>query len=289
MNLEALRKRFAELDSKNKKGAKATWKPEGEHNVRLLPWEGNEEDLGKELYWHYSIGKSLKLYCPKNDGNDCAVCDLAEQLRSWNDVNGKEKPKTLREADFQLFRKLQSGPKHYVPVIVRKGDTGDEFDGPFWWEMSPTVYKALFSICLNEDYNDGHADGGGLAILTSIEHGRDIKVKFAKPGENGNATSYNKVTVEERKKTRPLLVDRKQANSLLEKIPALSDSIKPLSSSEVQKIFDEAFDGGAIASTSDGVEHGEQLPSNNAEKLTGTKSVEQGLDKLKDLINKQGK
>lgn len=294
MNLDALRKRFAELDSRNKKGGKAVWKPEAEHNVRCLqlPEGGDGEDLGKEVYWHYGIGKYKKVYCPKNDGNECAICDFAAVMKDWNGPDGKEKPKAQREADFQIFRTLEAGPKHYVPIIVRKSETGDDFEGPFWWEMSPTVYKALFSICLNEDWNSDHADGGGLAILTSREHGRDVKVKFMKPGAEGNTTSYNKVTVEERKKTRPLLVDRKQSAALGDKIPSLADAARPLSSAEIQKIFDESFSGDEVSKSS-GVEHGADsepdVQSHNAEKLDGKSSVEEGLDKLKKLINSQEK
>lgn len=294
MNLESLRKRFAELESKNKKGAKSTWKPTGEHNVRALPLPDQaSDDLGKEVHFHFNIGNQFKVYCPKNDGNDCAICDLAAQLKAWNDPNGKEKPETRRKADFELFRKVGSGQKYFVPIIVRKSDKGDDFEGPIWWEMSPTVYKDLIKICLDEDYNAAHPDGGALSILTSVEHGRDIAVKFMKPGEPGNTTSYNKVAVTERKITRPLLTDRKQAQALIGKIPDISDAVRSLTSAEVQKIFDEAYAG---SSTPDdgkgslGSEHGEEhVSSNNAEKLSGKSKVDDAepMAKLQALIAAQ--
>lgn len=292
MDLNALRKRFAELDAKNKRGSKSIWKPEGKHNARVLELPDNgTDDIGKELFFHFDIGKNRKVYCPKNDGNDCPVCDFADLMKEWNDVDGKPKEESKRKADFEIFRKLQAGSKHFVPVIVRKSDTGDDYDGPFWWECSPGVCKDLIKICLDEDYNATHPDGGGLGILTSIEHGRDVTVQFMKPGDPGNQTSFNKVSVSERKVTRPLLNDRKQAAQLASKLPDLAEAVKVLSTAEVQKMFDEAFgaDGAQATAGTSEIEHGAEAPANNAEKLTGTKTVDEAMDKLKSLIKEQGK
>lgn len=291
MDINALKKRFAELESRNKRGGKATWKPTAEHDVRCLAVpDETVEDLGKEVYFHFNIGKNFKVYCPKNDGNECALCDLTDTLRAWTDADGNDKPEAQRKQEFQLSRKTEAGPKYFVPVIVRKTANADDFEGPFWWEQSPAVYKDLMKICLDEDYNADHPDGGALAILTSVEHGRDVRVKFMKPGEEGNQTSYNKVSVSERKKARPLLADRKQAKELSAKIPSFDDAVKVLTSADVEKILNEAFPGGEITAAEDpdlGSEHGGKAKSQNAEKLTGTKSVDEAMDKLKGLINKQ--
>lgn len=290
LNLEALRKKVADLDSKNKKAAKTTWKPDGEHEVRCLPLEGSE-DLAHEKYFHYNIGTHFKLYCPKNDGEDCAVCDFADKLKSWNDENGKEKPKTRREADFKAFRELQAGPKYYIPIGVRKSKTAEDLDEPIWWEISPSVYKQLLNICMNEDYNEDHPDGGALAILTSLKHGRDLTVKFIKPGAEGNQTSFNKTTAEERKKSKPLLADQAAAKKYVERIPDFDTAVKPLSAQEVEKIFTEFLASGTPDAEpgEPGIEKTATVSSNNAEKLTGTKSPDQAMDKLREMISKGSK
>ncbi len=100
LNLDAMQ---AKLDKLNGKGEGASnsknlfWRPEeGESNIRIVSTP--DGDPFKERFFHYNVGTSGFL-CPKrNFGDDCPVCNFANQL--WNE--GTEESK--RQAK-ELFAK----------------------------------------------------------------------------------------------------------------------------------------------------------------------------------------
>lgn len=278
MDLQAIRDRINQLNNKTKKQGKI-WKPKDEHDVRLLP-QKNSDDPFIELKFHYDVS-DRPILCPTNFGNECSVCEFAEKLRSWKDDDARDKPESIRKKDFEIFRKIQAKSKYFVAMVER----GKEADGPMYWGITDRVYNQLLSICANEDWNADREDGGGSQILVSPLAGHDVHVSYKKPGEKGNKTTFHNVDTEERKKPTKLMPDKKDAQKLLDAVPSIDEVYPEIPSKEVHKLFMTFVNGGAAPAGSkekpdtDGSEH-RTAPSNNAEKLTGKKTIDEAFEEL---------
>ena len=286
MDLNAIKAKLKDLGEGRPKSKK--WKPKDEHNVRCLPLPG-EEDLALIVKWYYGVDGGRQMYCPSTHGDQCDFCDLAKSLKSWKDENGRDKSEATRKADWEWFKKLDAAVKHYIPVVVRKKDSTD-LEGPFLWELTPKTYQNVLKICADDDYNDGHPDGGGLRVLTSLMHGLDLVVTLKKKGEKGNTTSFDLTDVEERKKQSAVFKgDESAAKALLPRIPTASEIAKPITSEEASKIF--ATWKASMSSTpadASGAEAGVEYSGNSDEKAaTGGGDVDETVAKLEALINKK--
>lgn len=281
MDINAIRAKLRVMEEGKPKTKK--WKPKDEHTVRCLPLPG-EEDLAFIIKWHYGVDGGRQMACPSTWGEDCDFCDLATFLKSWKDEKGRDKPESVRKRDWEWFKKVDAAVKHYVPMVEREKGS-DKLSGPFLWEMTPKTYTSVFKVCANDDRNDGHPDGGGLRVLTSLEHGVDLTVTLKKKGEKGNQTTFDLTDVEPRLKPSALIKgDLAAAKALLTKIPTADDIAKPVSTEEAAKVFaiwKGAMDDAPADTSSSGVEHG----SNNAEKpAKGGGSVDETVAKLEKLL-----
>ena len=89
MNLDQIRARLAGLNTKTTK-RRDLWKPKDKHTIRCLAYPHGDEPF-IELGFHYDIGNTKVVQCPKHvSGDDCVICEYAEKLKSWNDENGVE-------------------------------------------------------------------------------------------------------------------------------------------------------------------------------------------------------
>jgi hypothetical protein len=285
LDINALKAKLKGMEEGKPKSKR--WKPTDEHTVRALPLPG-EEDLAMVVKWHYGVDAGRQMYCPNTHGDSCPFCDLAKQLKSWKDENGKDKPEAVRKMDWEWFKKVDAAVKHYIPIVVRKKDSAD-VEGPFLWELTPKTYTALFKVCANDDYNDGHPDGGGLRVLTSLTHALDVVVTLKKKGEKGNLTSYDLTEVNERRKFSEVFKnDTQAAKALLAKIPSVNDIGKPITTEEAEKVFSTwkaSMSNAPADSSAPGVEHGN---ANSAEKAAiGGSDVDSTVAKLEALLNKR--
>lgn len=286
MNLEAIRAKLKGLEEGKPKSKR--WKPTDEHQVRCLPLPG-EEDISFIVKWHYGVNAGRQMACPSTWGDDCPFCDLARKLKSWKDEKGRDKPEHVRKMDWEFFKKIDAAVKHYIPVVLRKKDSED-LEGPFLWELTPKTYQAVLKFCADDDYNDGHPDGGGLRVLTSLFHGLDLTVTLKKKGEKGNQTSFDLTEVIERKKASPIYKGDKDgtaARALLEKIPSQSEIAKPVSTEEAEKIF-AAWRGSMSETAETSDDSGVEYSSNSAESpAVGGASVDDVVAKLEKLSAKK--
>ena len=112
LNLDAMK---AKLDKLNGKGDGVNknrfWRPEeGESNIRIVSTP--DGDPFKEKFFHYGVGNQSFL-CPKrNFGDDCPVCNFANQL--WNE--GTEESKKQAK---EMFAKQ----RFFSPVLVRRNQS----------------------------------------------------------------------------------------------------------------------------------------------------------------------
>lgn len=285
MNLAEIRKRIEDLNNRTKKAGKF-WRPKDEHDVRLLPQKGSEDPFIERTF-HGNIGTQWPVLCPKNFGEECSVCELAEKLRSWKDEEGNDKPDAIRKKDWELFKKIQAKPKFFVALVER----GKEAYGPAYWQFTEYVYKQILSICGDEENNENRDDEGGAMVLVSPTNAYDLHVSLQKAGQKGNATKFDNTEVKEKKKTSKLLADKAEAKKLLESVPSLDDVLPPVSAKEVHKTLMSFINGGAGADASadagkEDVEYSGAseekvaVKSNNAEKLKGKKSIDEAFDDL---------
>lgn len=285
MDLNALKAKLKTLEEGKPKSKK--WKPKDEHTVRCLPLEG-EEDLALVVKWHYGVDGGRQMACPGTWGDDCPFCDLAAYLKSWKDEKGKDKPESVRKRDWEWYKKVEAAVKHYVPIVEREKGS-DKLGEVSLWEMTPKTYTALFKICCNDDRNEDHPDGGGLRVLTSLEHGLDVNVSLKKKGEKGNTTSFDLTEVEPRLKPSPVIKgDLKAAKELLKKIPPISAIATPVTTQQAEKVF-AAWKGAMDDAPADTSDAGTEYSSGNGEKVAkGGKSVDETVAKLEAMLNGNG-
>lgn len=284
MNIAELKAKVKALEEGKPKSKK--WKPKDKHSVRCLPLP-DESDLALVIKWHYGVDNGRAMACPSTWGEQCDFCDLEAVLRSWKDENGRDKPEAKRKADWAWVKKIGVATKHYIPMVerVKKGDV-EELSGPFLWECTPKTYTSTMKICVNDDWNDGHPEGGALKVLTSTSHGLDLTVELKKAGEKGNTTNFDLTSVEERKKFSVLTKEGKAAvDAILAKIPVLEDIAKPVSSEEASKVFN-AWKGALASAPAEGDgEGGEYTETHSGEEVqTGGRSVDETVAKLESLL-----
>lgn len=289
LDINALRAKLKGMEEGKPKSKK--WKPKDEHIVRCLPIPG-EDDLGMVLKWHYEMADGRQMYCPTTHGESCPFCDFAQTLRGWKDEDGNDKTDAARKADWEWFKKLDAAVKHYIPIIVRKEKDG-EYEGPYLWELTPKTYTSVFKVVCDDERNDGHPDKGGLRILTSLEHGVDIKVELKKKGQKGNTTNYDLTEATARTKMTPVLkgVDKAAIKKMMDAIPSLADIGSPISTAEAMvhfKKWESTFDKDAVT-TDAGIEvGGEKAAANSSEEVaTGGLKTDDVISKLEALMAKK--
>ncbi len=284
MDLNAIKAKLKTMEEGKPKTKK--WKPKDVHTVRCLPL-GEEEDLAFIVKWHYGVDNGRQMACPSTWGEECAFCDLGVFLKSWKDDKGRDKTEAVRKRDWDFYKKIEAAVKHYVPMVERlKGS--DKLDGPFLWEMTPKTYTTVFKVCANDERNDGHPDGGGLRILTSLEHGVDLTVTLKKKGEKGNTTTFDLTDVEAKINRTPVVKgDLAAAKALVGKIPRMEDIAQPVSTEQAAKVF-AAWQGSMTDAPADTAENGVEHGSNNGEKVAkGGSGVDETVAKLEAMLQKK--
>lgn len=289
MDLNALRERLASLNRRAAKG-NDIWKPKDEHEVRLLPYPHSDDPL-VTLHFHYEIGDQSVL-CPKaNFGDECAICDFCEKLRSWKGPDGEEKPEVERKQDWEIFKKIQPKARVFVPMIER----GKEGEGSKWWSITPNQAGELLNICADGDRLaelgiDKDDTANALKVIFDTKKAYDLKVSFAAPGKKGNTKTFGVVTFSGKFKATPLAKDAKAEKDILDGIKKITEVYPKVPSAEVAKMLAKFMgNSSSEASTEGGLEKGGSKASapaatNSKEdaKVSGTRSLDEAFGDLID-------
>lgn len=238
----------SKLNSLTGKGSKRNdfWKPnDGESNIRIVPTD--DGDPFKEYFFHYNVSSGGFL-CPKrNYGDDCAVCNFANQL--WNE--GTEESKKQAKDFFAKQR-------FFSPVLVR----GEEAEGVKVWGYGKMAYEKLLNIVLDPDYGD----------VTDAENGNDLKIMYGKPP----GASFPRTDIRPRPRKSPLCDEAtggdERCAELLETIPDFGKLFERKSSEEVSGLLDQCL------SDANNSEVGTE--KYGAPKATGTSNVEAAFNEL---------
>lgn len=272
MTIDELRGRLAGLNRRTDK-AKDIWKPRDEHDVRLLTYPFGDDPF-IELWFHYEIGDASVLCPGKNSGQECAICEFAETLKSWKAEDGQDKAEVDRKADWELFKKIQAKARVFVPMVERtKGPDGksETLTGPWFWGITPNQATEIIAEALNPDRmeecgvsTDEKDVKNILAIVVNPQKAYDLHVSFAKPGEKGNTKTFPAVTIKASVKAKPLTRDPAQAKEIVGKIKDMKDVYPAVSSEEVEKMLRKWIGTGEKEAT----------PGGGTEKYAGTKAAD---------------
>ena len=283
MKQEDIRARLQSLANQTSK-RKDLWKPKDNHLIRLLPYPHGDEPF-IELGFHYELGKTRAVLCPNyNDGEECPICDFAAKLKSWNDEDGNEKPKSTREADWEIFKKIQVKSRYYVAMVERdvNDDEKNPDSEPKFWAFGKMIFERLLTLCLNDEMNEA-AHSRGTGVFVDPEGAYDLRIDF-KQANNKDGKGNDKrfpVTTVELGKLAPLKLakTKKKVEEILAKIPNMEEVYPKTSTKEVNKIFMDFVNSGELPEDDSG--SGTEYKANSAEKpVEGTQSIDAAFGKL---------
>ena len=154
---------------------------DGEMTIRIMPPKSGVHPQIKETdtpfdegHWHYLKvgGKWRKIYCRKhNDGEDCPLCTVTEELyQSWKDTGNKE--------DKELANQYKA-KKFYIARVI---DRQKEEDGIKFWRF-PHNYKGEGALDKIIPLFTKKGD------VTDPREGRDLTIILGRDNKN-----YTKIT-----------------------------------------------------------------------------------------------
>lgn len=224
LDLEAIKKRVAELSGVKKSSNVQMWKPEiGEYKIRCLPCKQAQEGQPILERYYYYIGDNKGILAPHQFGKPDPINDLIRKLYS----SGKSEDK-------DLANKLRAKMRAYVPVIVR----GQEDKGVMIWSMGKPVYQRLLSFFIDEEVGDILSPTDGFDLKVSITH---------TPGKMFKGKPSLDTTVDPARRPSKLHDDPAVAQKWLESIPNIDDMWPLKSTQEIEAILNNWLSGGATA------------------------------------------
>lgn len=230
IDLEAIKKRVAELSGVKKTSSVQLWKPTvGEHKIRCLPWKDAPDGQPFMERWFYYIGDNAGILAPNQFGKPDPINDLIRKLYS----SGKPD-------DRLLAKKLAPKMRCYAPVVIR----GQEDRGVMVWSFGKIVYQRMLSFFLDEEVGD----------ILSPSEGFDLKVTLSQsPGKQ-----FMDTMVDPARRPSKLHEDSKQVENWLNSIPNLDDMYRLKSTQEIETVLNNWLTGGTSTDTekSDGTARG---------------------------------
>jgi len=242
IDLEAIKRRVAELSGVKKTSSVQLWKPTiGEHKIRCLPWKNAPDGQPFMERWFYYIGENAGILAPNQFGKPDPINDLIRKLY------GSGKPD-----DRVLAKKLAPKMRCYTPVVVR----GEEEKGVQIWSFGKIIYQRMLGFFLDEEVGD---------ILSPTE-GFDLKVSITKqPGKQ-----FNDTTVDPGRRPSKLHENAKQMETWLNAIPNLDDMYRLKTTQEIETVLNNWLTGGSTADDdkTDGTPRGAPAPADELDNLT---------------------
>lgn len=234
------------------------WSPpkQGRAQVRLFAYPHGEDPF-LEYYFHFNIGKGGRgsILCPKKNGfgNDCPICDLANEMYASNDPQ-----------DADISKKLYARQRFYGTMI----DRADETQSPKFWGFSKTLY-IKFLTWLQED------DGDNENFL-DVNNGLDLLVGI----QQAAGKMFPSTEAEPRRKETPLAGSKQEIESILKSVKPAHDIFEPPNLKDVKEKLEEW-----LAESSDNESEPAAktvVKGGNTEKKSPRKSSAEELDELFD-------
>lgn len=242
LSLEKIKQKLEQLKNptfKTSKFDKKTWSPEKDKakTIRFIK-DPSQEDVFHELHFHYNMGKSGSILCPRmNSGQPCPICEFAFNLRKSGDPG-----------DVAVFKTLMPKQRFYGVVVDRE----DPKLQPKWWGFGKEIYQQLLEGLLSEDYGN----------FMDPKAGKDAVVTVVSKSSGKNEYSAPKLVF--RVKDTALAADETKEQEIYNAIVPLSEVFKPLTNSEITEKLTAWLeftnkDGDEVVKTSSSSESATQL------------------------------
>ena len=255
MDINAVKKRLAQLQTSTTRSTNL-WKPQpGRTQIRILPYKLNSDTPFIELFFHYDLGGKSFL-SPTSFGRPDPIEEFADKLKQSGN----------RE-DWQLGKKLESKLRTFSPVVVR----GEESGGTKFWGFGKTVYQELLSIIADPDYGD----------ISDPVNGRDVVVEFKTAEETG--ASFPKTSIRVKPNQIPITEDKAVLTDLLDNQKDITEVYNELTYDELAEAL------GDWLNPSDGEEETTKTDTTNVPASTLQSAVSNTsnvTDAFDDLFNK---
>lgn len=236
IDLEAIRRRVAELSGAKKNSNIQMWKPEpGTYKIRGLPSKFVAEGMPLQERWFYFIGKEFGFLAPKQFNKPDPVNDLIRSLYN----SGKKE-------DREVAKKLQPKMYGYMPIIVR----GQEDKGVQVWKFSKHVYQRLLSFFTTAD------DDGSVYDILDPTEGFDLTVVVATSAKKVEGRSFLDYTIDMGRKQTKLHSDAEVVKKWMDSVPNVDDMNKQKSPQEIETILNNWLNGDKDEAASDGSSRG---------------------------------
>ena len=255
MDINAVKKRLAQLQTSTTRSTNL-WKPQpGKTQIRILPYKLNTDTPFIELFFHYDLGGKSFL-SPTSFGRPDPIEEFADKLKQSGN----------RE-DWRLGKKLESKLRTFTPVVVR----GEESGGTKFWGFGKTVYQELLSIIADPDYGD----------ISDPINGRDVVVEFKTAEETG--ASFPKTSIRVKPNQIPITEDKAVLTDLLDNQKDITEVYNELTYDELAEAL------GDWLNPSDGEEETTKTDTTNVPASTLQSAVSNTsnvTDAFDDLFNK---
>jgi hypothetical protein len=254
MDINAVKKRLAQLQTSTTRSTNL-WKPQpGKTQIRIIPYKLNPETPFIELFFHYDLGGKSFL-SPTSFGRPDPIEEFADKLKQSGN----------RE-DWRLGKKLEAKLRTFAPVVVR----GEENQGTKFWGFGKTVYQELLSIIADPDYGD----------ITDPVNGRDVVVEFKTAEETG--ASFPKTSIRVKPNQTAITEDKAVLTNLLDEQKDIREVYNELTYDELAEAL------GDWLNPSDGEEETTKTDTNvPASTLkSAVSSTSNVTDAFDDLFNK---
>jgi gp32 DNA binding protein like len=228
LDLDAIRRKVAELQGIKKQSNIQLWKPAlGDYRIRIVPWTDLPEgEIFKELYFYYLKGQQ-SILMPKQFGKPDPIDQLITKLYA-----------TRKQEDRDLAYSLRPKMRSYAAIIVR----GQEDVGVQVWSFGKPVYQRLLSFFLDEDFGD----------ITDPKVGYDLKVSISKKSPQAE---YNDTTIDVKGKPCKLSDDPEQLKKWLV-TPDIMNMFKHKTPQEIEVIVNDFMSSGQVDTSSAGESRG---------------------------------
>lgn len=286
-----LKAQLANLNRRTSKNADV-WKPKDEHDVRLLK-NPHSSDPFEQVSFHYNVGDEREILCPKlNFGEECEICDLADMLKAFKDEKGREKPKKEKDADWEVFKKIQATTKAYVPMVERT-EEGKNLSAPAWWGLTSNQSGQILKVCTDAEWLqdcdiDPTDDERVLDAIFSTKKAYDFHVSFKKPGEKENKKTFTVIDITPSgKRPKALTGDATKDAELLKQIKPIREVFPKRDPKEITLALKKFVGGGMKVEEPKAKKEEEKYAAKSGEQAekSGTRGVEEAFDEL--LAGKQ--
>jgi len=228
IDLEAIRRRMAELNGTKRTSSVQLWKPgPGEYKIRCLPWKNAAQGQPFAEKWFYYIGNNPGILTPKQFGKPDPIDELVSKLF-----------RSGKPDDRLLAKKLMPKMRAYTPVIIR----GQEDKGVMVWSFGKLVYQRLLGFFIDEDYGD---------ILDPLE-GFDLKVTCSQQV----GKQFQDTVVDCKGRPSKLHEDSAKSQVWLDAVPNLDDMYRLKTKEEIESILNTWLSGGEATSGDEGTPRG---------------------------------